>query len=399
MTTRRQVIATAAFAAAAAPLTAAGAQPKQRIVPADSPRLDFRATWVNFGRADITRAGHVGPNTVAQSMAAVGAYGFNVCHQAFLSAFGADYPSTVVRRRTADAANYIQQAVDAKKASGVAVHPWIKTLVGSFQDNSGDAVNSLAQYRASGWIMQTLVGTGRSVGDIVEIGTGDRVGTKWISPAIPAARAFIKSAIVDMVRQNPGIDGIVLDFCRYPSQNHMGCYSAASRAWFETWSKSAVANWPTDCNNTGSRYTSWKIFHTFVITSFVAEVAAACRAVKPTLQIGCAPFPKRADRNLRLQYPDQWARAGSIDYMETQCYTQHGAALPLLLAEAKAEVEGTACKFYPLLYTLGTTTHLRDPATVYQERRHVRASDPQQGMGEFSWVTEYASDLPETLRT
>lgn len=345
-----------------------------------------RGMFSNYGRGDITRAGGVGPNTVAETVQQMGRYGVTVVHQNFLSGWAANFPNAYVPHRTADTIDYLQQTIDAE--SGVAIHPWVECWVAAWQDAGGPSyAATLASYQASGLLLQTLV-----VGDGYT--TPTEPVEKMLSPANPTARALMKDAIVDMVRTHSGISGIMLDYHRYPSYLHQGDFSAAGRAAFEAWSGSAVVSFPTDVKSGGSRHASWLLFATYCITSWVAELAAAVRAVRSSVLIGCTPFPTQTGREIRHQYVEQWAQAGSIDYMEPQIYTHLTAeTFEDMVDDCVTAVAGTDCELYPLIYTYGDATNARDATEVYAERSTSVDTYNLGGWSEFTWVTGYPDQL------
>jgi uncharacterized lipoprotein YddW (UPF0748 family) len=367
------------------------------------PEYDIKATYVDFGRGDLTAAGAVGPNTIGQTAVILASKGYNMVHHPYLSAFGCDYPSAIVNERNIAGTNYVALGVAAATATGVKCVPWIKTLVGSGGDNSGSpnaGITSLATFRANGWLLQVQNGT--TLGTIAEVGTADTVNTKWVSPAIPAAREYIISAVVELATLNPSIDGILLDFCRYPSQVGLGCYSTPSKEWFESKSGRAIAVWPQDVSPGGSRYAEWLRFHTWIITSLVAEIAQRVRTVNPSIKIGCSPFPDKAGREARLQFVEQWAREGSIDWMFLQCYAASDVdpvGFARQLEEGRAAVAGTNCQFFPIIRSmLVANGGVRVSAdVVYADRANVKAVSGCNGIAEFSWVTEQATSIPNVL--
>jgi uncharacterized lipoprotein YddW (UPF0748 family) len=354
--------------------------------------IPIRIVYSGYGRAALTRAG-LASVSITEEMASIGTYGFNVNSRAVLSGFGANYPSDIVPRRGGLSTNFIAESCAAQVATGVATHPWVECLTSGWQD-SAHLADLLTTYRANGWMMWTIDPVGFAPVDASQRSSSPYTA---LSPAVLGARERLVSVIAEMVAMNPSIEGIVLDYMRYPDYTDIGCYSNAARAWFESWSGAVVADWPLDCRNGSIRYEEWKAFHTYLIDSLVAEIAAACRAIKPSLLIGCSPFPTKEKRIKLLQYPENWAAAGSIDYYSPQIYT-HLTPLTLqeLLAEAEEEMEGVDCALYPIIYTADTAELPRDPDVVASERYHLRVQG-YAGYAEFAWVTGYENDYSALL--
>ncbi|GAA3672041.1 family 10 glycosylhydrolase [Arthrobacter ginkgonis] len=171
-------------------------------------------------------------------------------------------------------------------------------------------------------------------------------GKRYYNPGIPAVRNFIRSVVVDLVR-NYGVDGIHFDdyFYPYPMAGQAipdaAAYAAHKGAF------TSVASWRR--NN---------------IDVFIRDTKAAIKAVKPRVAFGISPFgiwrnssssslgsATSGLESYSALYADsrKWVKEGWVDYITPQLYWYQGypvANYNVLVDWWAKQVAGTAVKLY-----------------------------------------------------
>jgi len=183
------------------------------------------------------------------------------------------------------------QCVKAARASGLEIHVWKVCW------NLGKAPKDFAaSMRKQGRAQKNARGEPQN----------------WLCPSDPANIALELSTIAEVVSRYD-IDGIHLDYIRYPDAN--SCYCAGCRARFEKWSGQPVAKWPAEVLS-GTRENSFKKWRSLQITEFVRKVRAEIRQIKPNVQLSAAVYPKYPDCLESIgQDWGLWLKEGTVDFV------------------------------------------------------------------------------------
>lgn len=198
----------------------------------------------------------------------------------------------------------------------VMTFPRPETAVGQayFDENLADAV------------CQELLPTG-----VVSILDDDEATYKFLNPAHPATRSYMVRMVSELAR-NYDLDGIALDYCRFPDIR--SDFSDFSRAAFEEWVGSTVDGFPDavlmysgssrDSYYKGPRIKEWAKWRSSLIRDCVKECRDAVKAIKPSVKIECwaegwwwdcwMKGQNWASQNAALGSAYSWAAS---DYMET----------------------------------------------------------------------------------
>lgn len=134
----------------------------------------------------------------------------------------------------------------------------------------------------------------------------------WLCPSDPANISLELNAIIEVL-SNYNIDGIHLDYIRYPDAN--SCYCAGCRTRFEKWTGQAVANWPADVI-TGKQNAGYKTWRSLQITEFVRAVRREIKKIKPQAKLSAAVYPKYPEcRESIGQDWGLWLKEGIVDFV------------------------------------------------------------------------------------
>jgi uncharacterized lipoprotein YddW (UPF0748 family) len=151
----------------------------------------------------------------------------------------------------------------------------------------------------------------------------------YVSPIGPAAREYTIGVVRD-IAQRYDIDGVHLDYVRYPSEDFD--YSRDALALFR---QDVIRDLePADRRTYDERLAAepliytlafperWRRFRTASLTTMVSQVRDAVKQAKPGATISAAVLPDAADANARhLQDWRAWSAADLIDVFCPMAYT------------------------------------------------------------------------------
>ncbi len=161
----------------------------------------------------------------------------------------------------------------------------------------------------------------------------------WIDPSYDETRDYIKSLITEVVKNYP-VDGIQLDYIRYPFNGHgseMG-YNYYSRQKFENDTGLNLDS----LNDEGFKvWQAWKINN---ISTFVKNTTTELRQIKPNLRISAAVYamPKRMRLNAIQQEWETWVKNGWIDTLNPMTYVTKASELTNMASYVREETSDEA---------------------------------------------------------
>ena len=153
-------------------------------------------------------------------------------------------------------------------------------------------------------------------------------GKVFLDPANSEVRGYLQSLIAE-IANNYDVDGIHLDYIRYPFQSPTGKvtygYGKASREQFER----QTGYDPAKLNPYHPLWSKWIEFRTEQVDTFVKEVSQQLRQIDTDLTLSTAvfPMPKR-DRLSKIQQGwETWVRKEWIDMLVPMTYSQDAEQL------------------------------------------------------------------------
>ncbi|WP_460768946.1 glycoside hydrolase family 10 protein [Mariniluteicoccus flavus] len=171
-------------------------------------------------------------------------------------------------------------------------------------------------------------------------------GKLYYNPGLPEVRAHVVDAIMDAVRRYD-LDGVHFDDYFYP-------YPVAGKVFDDA---AAYARF-----GGGKSLPDWRRHN---VTTFMTEMRAAIKAIKPWVQFGVSPFaiwrnratdPSGSDTRAGVQtfddlYADTrlWVKQGIVDYVTPQVYWSRGFAAAdyeKVVSWWTEQVRGTNCNLY-----------------------------------------------------
>jgi uncharacterized lipoprotein YddW (UPF0748 family) len=153
----------------------------------------------------------------------------------------------------------------------------------------------------------------------------------FFDPANDELRAYLLS-ILDEIVTNYDVDGIQLDYIRYPFQDpwsgQLSGYGKAGRQKFMA--RTGVD--PLTINLRDPLWTEWNKFRVEQIDSFVATASQQLKAKKPNLIISAAVFPmSQGERVNKIQQNwEEWMKQASVDLIVLMTYASDSNQLQRL---------------------------------------------------------------------
>ena len=172
----------------------------------------------------------------------------------------------------------------------------------------------------------------------------------YVSPVQQGAAAYFERVVTDLAR-NYDVDGVHLDYVRYPNQQFD--YSRFAIAEFRAEMRlrlSAAARADMDAADADDLFAypdrfpaEWKAFRRARVTALVARVRQALRSVRPGAVLSAAVAPDAQDAaDERLQDWRAWLTGGLVDAVAPMAYTQEASRFAEQIAAARAVAGGRA---------------------------------------------------------
>lgn len=146
-------------------------------------------------------------------------------------------------------------------------------------------------------------------------------GKAFLDPANPGVQRYL-SLLFEEIATNYDVDGIHLDYIRYPFQSPTGDYSYGYSTVSRHKFKQMTGTDPIELNVGGNLWSQWTGFRLGQIDNFVAAVSQKLKAKRPDLILSTAvfPMPRQERLNKIQQHWEKWVREGSIDLLVPMTY-------------------------------------------------------------------------------
>jgi uncharacterized lipoprotein YddW (UPF0748 family) len=310
---------------------------------------EIRAIWLD--RGTIVRARSVqGLTKIFDQLAAAG---FNTVFIETVNASYPIYPSRVAPEQNPLTRGWDPLAAAVKLAHerGMELHAWVWAFAAANQRHNV-ILNQSANYPGPvlkahpDWAMFDRQG---------RLFESDSKKA-FLDPANPEVRRYLM-ALIEEIATRYDVDGIQLDYIRYPFQdsNQTFGYGQAARQMFkELTGSDPIKVYPSNRD----LWQKWTDFRVRQIDSFVATVAQRLRSQRPHLILSAAVFPiPRAERLQRLQQNwEDWAIRGDIDLMVPMTYAMDTRALQTLAQPPLADSALSSALILPAIRLLNMPT-------------------------------------------
>jgi hypothetical protein len=183
--------------------------------------------------------------------------------------------------------DYLATFIEAGHAAGLRVNAGINTMVGGYHATLGDVgmLYDHPERKSWGAVDNLAAGLTNTMDDA-------DTGPRFLDPANPDVQAFLLTMMGELAAYE-GLDGIVLDRCRYDDYNLDAGYTDAAKAAFATYLGDEPSSWPVMprgqtyvSSNPSTLQRNWLTFRCKVIHDFVAAAAAKVHEVNKDVRFG-----------------------------------------------------------------------------------------------------------------
>jgi len=166
----------------------------------------------------------------------------------------------------------------------------------------------------------------------------DPTVTYWVCPARVEYRDYVKSFIKELI-DNYGIDGIQLDYIRYPESPKRSCWHC--KGLFQE--KTGIDPWLEETKNDVNAWMKWNIYRENLVTEFVKDISEFIRSYSPKTMISAAVWPENMHgflTNYVIQDWENWVDNQYLDFICPMEYYTDAEAFERSVANVKARING-----------------------------------------------------------
>lgn len=191
----------------------------------------------------------------------------------------------------------LQYLLDKSHEYGIQVQAWIVVL-NSIQASTEMAKLNHVYKNHKDWIMTDALGNRMNANKYMGY---------FIDPGIPEVKNYLLNVILDIVSNYPSLDGIHLDYIRYPAQQ-LG-YSRTSLSRFEEYKKQKNIEW-----------NDWRILQ---LKEFIQELRDIALVINPDIIITAAVIADAQEA--KIHYAQDWldwVNNGLLDRVYPMAYAK-----------------------------------------------------------------------------
>lgn len=186
--------------------------------------------------------------------------------------------------------DYLDAWIESGHKAGLKVLAGVNMMVGGFKCEAGDIGMVYDRPERKNWCAVDLLPDGSLVNQADNSAT---VGGRFLDPANKEVQAFLLELLKE-VSAYKGLDGIVMDRCRYDDYAMDAGYTDAAKEQFAEYIGRQPERWPVFTEpghifldkTPDALETQWLTFRCKVIHDFVSECADAVHSVRKDLPLG-----------------------------------------------------------------------------------------------------------------
>ena len=186
--------------------------------------------------------------------------------------------------------DYLDAWIESGHAAGLKVLAGVNMMVGGFKCEAGDIGMVYDRPERKNWCAVDLLPDGSLVNQADNSAT---VGGRFLDPANKEVQAFLLELLKE-VSAYKGLDGIVMDRCRYDDYAMDAGYTDVAKEQFAQYIGRQPERWPVFTEpghifldkTPDALETQWLTFRCKVIHDFVSECADAVHSVRKDLPLG-----------------------------------------------------------------------------------------------------------------
>lgn len=334
------------------------------------PREEIRGAWIhNYGPFDWETA-----------MKELAGAGFNTVFVRVARGANAIYPSKYLPRddwADGTSEDEFRKALNAAHRNGLEFHAWkVCFFVGG----------AALQKGASKKFYDQLANDDRLARD------PQGKQAPFLSPADPRNQELELQVLREMTEKYE-IDGIHLDYIRYPENPHYDFdYGAVSRREFEAHLGRAVTNWPEDVFS-GSLKWEYENWERSNIDNLVRRAYEQSKKLRPHMPVSAAVWrTNRTNRAAIKQDWIKWAQNGWLDFVAPMNYTRDDL---VFRNDLKSQIPHAAGR---LLYAAGIGNYLHKDAESTLRQIQIAREEGADGYILFDYQPKKYERLLEQLK-
>ncbi len=305
---------------------------------------EVRAIWLDRGTIVEARS-EQGLVEVFDRLAAAG------INTIFFETVNAGY--TIYPSRVAPQQNPLTRSWDPLRAGvklaherGMELHPWLWTFaVGNRRHNVLPEINLSEDYIGPVLTAHPSWANYDDRGEWFPRGQPET----WIDPANPEVRRYILSLVEEIAGY--GVDGIHLDYIRYPFQNAGSRatfgYGQAARQGFQQ--LTGVDPQGLDPSADRSLWRQWTAFRAQQVSEVVADVSATLQRINPQIILSTAVYGLPENERIQKLQQDweHWISRGDVDLLVPMTYAGNTRRLAQLVEPNLEIVRQSPVLFLP----------------------------------------------------
>ena len=196
----------------------------------------------------------------------------------------------------------------------------------------------------------------------VQVSAGGKKSA-WLCPSHPA-NVQMALAAIEEVASGYEVDGIHLDYVRFPGSDY--CYCDSCRAAFGAWLGKPPRGWPGSVQGRGALAPSFKKWRVQQISSFVKSAGERARAARPGIKVSAAVWGNYpACIQSVAQDWDSWLRKGYVDFVCPMNYTVDLSEFSTL-THAQLQLPAARGRVYPGIGVTADESQLRADQVIEQ---------------------------------
>ncbi|MGI6037369.1 MAG: glycoside hydrolase family 10 protein [Limnochordia bacterium] len=267
-------------------------------------------------------------------------------------------------------------AIEGATRYNIAIHPWINAYtISSFVYRPQDPRHILHTHPH--WVM--VDAQGRSQLDYGPADVGPHLPAIMLEPGLPEVQDYL-CQVVEEILNNYDVDGIHLDYLRYPSADYG--YSPYNRRVFQERygvdPLHLVQN-PGKYPNYTELMDRWDDYRRWGVTQLVKRLAQLIDQCRPEVRLSAAVYGDVDDAySKRFQDWPTWLAEGYLDFAVPMLYSANTLLVAHQMETLVERVEG------PLHIGLGAYALLDDPSSLEEKIRRAQRL-PVEGIVLFSY--------------
>ncbi|MEO0803031.1 MAG: family 10 glycosylhydrolase [Cyanobacteria bacterium J06642_2] len=350
---------------------------------------EVRAIWLD--RGTIVESGS--PQGLAEVFDRLAAAGINTV---FFETINAGYP--IYPSRIAPTQNPLTQHWDPLKAAvqlaserDMELHAWMWTFAtGNSRHNALPRINLPRSYPGPVLSAHPDWANKDNRGRLFPPGQPET----WLDPSNPAVRSYLLAMIREIVGEY-GVDGVHLDYIRYPFQNPGSRatfgYGRAARQEFER--RAGIDPIKLDPRRDRQLWEQWTQFRADQVSNFVAQASQTVRDIDSRVILSTAVYSMPSNERMQKlqQQWETWISRGDIDLLVPMTYAANTRRLEQLVEPALEAVSEAPVLFLPSVNLLDL------PRVEFLDQMQVVRDLPTGGYALFA-TRQLNTDLQSVLK-